>query len=282
MMLHEVSVGFGGGSLLQVANRSNTQMMSYLIETPDGKLVMIDGGYYCQGDAEYLYELLCRHGKHVDLWFISHAHDDHYGALLWLMEKMERFDVSIDRLCFNFPSEEWLKTIENGGGYDRAMLFLEEIKRHEIPVQTVYEGDIFECGGLKTEVLNTPSEDEKYKMINDTSIMLLVHFPKRDVLFLGDMGWDSGDDYLRTHGNEKIRCDIVQLAHHGQNGVTKEFYQAVQPKICLYTAPDWLWENDIGGGKGSGPWKTLEVREWMEELSVEQSCPAAYGDYILK
>jgi len=101
-------------------------------------------------------------------------------------------------------------------------------------------------------------------------------------LFLGDMGWDSGDDYLRTHGNEKIRCDIVQLAHHGQNGVTKEFYQAVQPKICLYTAPDWLWENDIGGGKGSGPWKTLEVREWMEELSVEQSCPAAYGDYILK
>ena len=56
---NKVHLGFGGGSMLQVANRTHTQMMSYLIKTPDGKTVMIDGGNVKRdGDAKHLYELL--------------------------------------------------------------------------------------------------------------------------------------------------------------------------------------------------------------------------------
>ena len=72
----------------------------------------------------------------------------------------------------------------------------------------------------------------------------------------------------------------MQMAHHGQDGVDRDFYNIVKPKICLYTAPLWLWDNNSGGGKGSGPWKTLETRRWMEELGAEQSCPNAFGDYL--
>lgn len=58
MDLNKLNVDFGGGSLLQIANRSPVQMMSYLCETPDGKTVVIDGGNPCKEDGEYLYSIL--------------------------------------------------------------------------------------------------------------------------------------------------------------------------------------------------------------------------------
>ena len=58
------------------------------------------------------------------------------------------------------------------------------------------------------------------------------------------------------------------MAHHGQGGVTREVYEAISPSVCLWDTPDWLWDNNSGGGYNSGPWKTLEVRAWMEELGA--------------
>ena len=60
MELHQLEVQLGGGSLLQIANRTQTQMMSYLITAPSGEVIMIDGGNYCAGDADHLYEELNR------------------------------------------------------------------------------------------------------------------------------------------------------------------------------------------------------------------------------
>lgn len=196
--INELNVGFGGGSLLQVANRSHVQMMSCIIDTPDGKTVVIDGGHDCREDGEHLREL------------------------------------------------------------------------------------IKERGGMTLDIVNNCDNYADYHSVNDTSIVILAHFPKRDVLFLGDLAVQGGKYLLEHFDASKLRCDIVQMAHHGQGGVDKAFYERVQPKICLYNAPDWLWENDNGGGKGSGPWVTLETRKWMEDLNVETSCPCSYGDYLLK
>lgn len=60
-----------------------------------------------------------------------------------------------------------------------------------------------------------------------------------------------------------------QMSHHGHSGVSEAFYRPVAPKICLDTAPDWLWDNDQGDGLGSGPWKTMVTRGWMEKPGIE-------------
>ena len=140
-------------------------------------------------------------------------------------------------------------------------------------------------GGMRFEILNDCSNYRAYTKVNDTSICILAHFPQRDVLFLADLRKDSGD-YLKNNDVSKIRCDIVQLAHHGQGGADRSFYEYVHPKICLYPAPDWLYENDIGkrhkeekGGVGTGPWKTLETRQWMAELGAEKDYCAGYKEY---
>ncbi len=281
MKLNKLEVDLGGGSLLQIANRSHVQMMSYLIETPNGETVMIDGGYACKEDAEYLYEILKKRGGDIELWIINHAHEDHFGALLWMLENMKDFNLNIKRLAFSFPPLEWFKTAEGGASYKWVERFLNQLKIHNINTELLVKDEIIELGNMSFEILNDCSNYLNYHTVNDTTIVVLAHFPKRDILFLGDLAESGGKDLLSSCDIKKLRCDIVQMAHHGQNGVNRDFYSVVKPKICLYTAPDWLWENDSGSGKNSGPWKTLETRRWMEELGAEQSCPHAFGDYLL-
>lgn len=282
MQLNKLHVGLGGGSVLQLANREGAQMMSYLIETPDGKTVMIDGGHPCEKDACYLYTLLKQRGATVDLWLITHGHNDHYGALYWLLKNVQPFDLHILDIRFTFPPLEWFRIVENAEEYPLLSDFYKLLEIHHIIPNKFHMSDIINCGGMSFEVLNNCTHYFDCDTINDTSIVIKAHFPKRDILFLGDLGPSAGRALLSVCPPEKLKCDIVQMAHHGQRGVDQCFYEVVRPKICLYPTPDWLWNNDNGGGKDSGPWETLETRNRMEELGAQCSCPSAYGDYLLE
>ena len=114
MNMNLLDVNLGGGYVLQYANRYKYQMMGYLVETPDKKTLMIDSGQPYEEDAMYLYSLLCERNKKVDTWIITHAHDDHFGSLMYLMENLPQFDIEIGELYFDFPDTEWLLTVEGG------------------------------------------------------------------------------------------------------------------------------------------------------------------------
>ena len=279
-VVNKLEVGLGGGSLFQFANRAGAQMMSYLIETPEGRLVMIDSGHPEEEDALYMLEEIKRHGGEVDMWFITHAHSDHFGGLLWLLEHGKAAEIRIKELRYSFPALEWLNRLEKGEA-DLVRRFYDSVTRANLTVKSLEKGMVFPCGGMTFEILNSCERYEGFPQINDTSIVILAQFPKRPVLFLGDLAVDGGRRLLQEVDPRKLRCDIVQMAHHGQNGVERAFYEVVQPKVCLYTAPDWLWDCDNGSGPGSGPWATLTTRRWMEELGALVSCPHAYGDYLL-
>ena len=89
------------------------------------------------------------------------------------------------------------------------------------------------------------------------------------MLFLGDLGERAGRVLLASYDKEELKADAVQMAHHGQNGVDFPVYETIAPKWAFWSTPDWLWINTPPGRKeGTGPWKTLEVREWMEKLQT--------------
>ena len=108
MKQNTYELGLGGGSMLQLATRINDVKMGYIIDTSDGEVIVIDGGGWHKDEADCLYEQLEKRGKHVALWIMTHAHDDHLGALNWMMEHFPVFDITIDKLCYHFPSREWL------------------------------------------------------------------------------------------------------------------------------------------------------------------------------
>ena len=117
--------------------------------------------------------------------------------------------------------------------------------------------------------------------VNNSDIVYQAVINGKKLLFLGDLGYEGGKRLLKECGEETLKSDIVQMAHHGQNGVGKEVYMAVSPDICLWPTPEWLWNNDSGDGPGSGLWKTLEVRGWMEELGVKDNYCTKDGNILL-
>lgn len=276
--MKKVNLNLGGGSLLQLENRSHSQMMSYVLQAPEGQIIVIDGGY-SEEDAACLYDVLKGHGGHVAMWLFTHGHEDHIGSLMRLLERPD-FDLEIDGIYYNFPPTEWFGRFERG-----AMGYVERLRKQlelrKLPVTTVHTGDCFDCGGLSIAVLSDPSYYESIESeINASTVVWKVKYPNRDVLFLGDLNVEGQIELLRHVDASRLRCDVVQTAHHGQHGVDRSFYELIRPKVCLWTAPLWLWNNDKGNGFNTGPYETVATRRWMEELGVKENYPICDGDYL--
>ena len=90
--------------------------------------------------------------------------------------------------------------------------------------------------------------------VNNSSVAYMVSLNGTNTVFLGDLALAGGNQLLSDVDLRALDCDIVQMAHHGQNGVGYEVYKALKPEICLWPTPQWLWDNDSGSGGGSGNW----------------------------
>lgn len=194
-----LDVDLGGGSVLQYANRDPYQMMGYLLKTPEGKTVMIDGGRWEGADAAYLHELILKEGGRVDLWLITHAHDDHFSALSCILRDNDRLDFEIGDMRICFPPLEWLKTVEHGNGYGPAAAFLERLQKHSIETTQLRRGDVLTCGGLTIDVLHDCENYVNYNNINDTGAVLRVHYPNRDILFLADIDVQAAKELMELY-----------------------------------------------------------------------------------
>ena len=75
------------------------------------------------------------------------------------------------------------------------------------------------------------------------------------VLFLNDCQVAEGKDLLKFYP-DKIKSDIVQMSHHGQDGVGKDVYDAIGATRYLWPTPIWVWNNTVNFRIG-------ETRTWI-------------------
>ena len=258
-----------------------SQMMSYIIETEEGSLVVIDGGNL--GDADYLLEYLQKLGGEnpkVAAWFMTHAHNDHYDALNMLLYTDR--EPQIDKLYYNFPDEEYRQKYFDKGTIDSVYHFLRRVKEHELPVETVVPGDEIRVDNVTFKIIYMADEKNiTYNQPNNGSIVIRMEACGQSVLFTGDLGAEAGDDMVSKLDKELVQADIVQMAHHGQSGTNEAFYQAVNPKACLWTTPLWLWDNDFGKGFDTHIFTTVETRRWMKKLGVKHHVVTKDGTQVI-
>lgn len=269
----------GGSKLTLLANQTNTQMLSVLVETNQGKMIMIDGG--TEGDSGHLVESLLARGGHVDTWLITHPHSDHAGALKDILTHPE-YGVTIGNIYYSFQYQSWYQDNE---AY-RADLVQELVNAFQILPPQALHGDIYKgqeilVDNVKITVMNQPYLFTT-NSINNSSVAYMLDINGKKALFLGDMGEEAGRQFIADNPPESLKCDIVQMAHHGQSGVGLEVYRILQPEICLWGAPSWLWNNDSGSGVDSGSWKTIETRKWMAQLGVPYHLCIKDGDQVIQ
>lgn len=253
-------------TLWQLPSQGLRQMASYVIRSEHGKVMVIDGGN--TEDGCFLKNFLFDLGGHVDSWFITHPHSDHINALIWIL--YNQGSLVIDNIYASFPPLEWIGKHEPIAT-NNVNEFNAALKNAGRNYKNVAPNDIFDIDGIHIEILSTENTDITFNAINNSSMMMKVTDKTKSILFLGDLGARAGDKLLGIIDHQKLKADYVQMAHHGQAGVDKKFYQIVMPDYGLWSTPLWLWNNDNGGGHDSGPWLTLKVRQWMEDLKIKSN-----------
>ncbi len=263
--------------LTQLQDNSSRQMMGYIMKTSTGKVIVIDGGL--NEDEPNLVKHIQELGNKVDVWFITHPHEDHASAIIKVIEET---DIQIEKIYYTMNEIEWYKEYEPKRA-EEAERFYNALQNERVKGKTeeVTLNQIINIDFIKCEILGVKNPEITNNGFNNSSMVIKMNLPKSSILFLGDTGEESGDKLLNTQ-KDKLKSDIVQVAHHGQSGAKESLYKEINPRICLWPTPEWLWNNDSGGGKGSGPWTTLETRQWMENLGVKIHVIEKDGDTTIK
>ncbi|MDR1964379.1 MAG: MBL fold metallo-hydrolase [Planctomycetaceae bacterium] len=258
-------------------HQSPAQGNSYVFRTTKGKVIVMDGGV--PDEAGYLRGFLAALGNEVEAWFLSHPHTDHIGALHEILKKPD--GIKINSIYHSEFSKEFYEKVEPQA-MPRTIDFYDRLKKRENPATNIQEpGLVIDIDNVKFKILAVKNEELTVNAYNNSSMVIRVWDSVRSVLFLGDAGAEEGDKILLSPFRNELDSDFVQMAHHGQRGVRKEFYQSFKFKACLWPTPLWLYNNDQGKGFNTANFETVKTREWMKEAGIQKHFVSADGLYVI-
>ena len=250
-------------TLWQLPSQINTIGNSYIILTRNGKVVVMDGGV--KEETPFLRGFLAALGNEVEAWFVSHPHPDHIGALTEVLLSPQ--GIVIKKVYHSAYSPAFRNSEPDYAASANA--YYEALDASGVStVNYSQPGAQVVIDGVNFKILTVTDETIRVNPYNNSSMVIRVWDKKKSMLFLGDLGLEAGDLLLNSPYRKDLDCDYMQMAHHGQQGVSKEFYRTVKFSACLWPTPSWVYNNDIGDGFNTYILKTVEVREWMKELGI--------------
>jgi competence protein ComEC len=210
---------------------------SLLLEFPEGKRMLIDGGGILQfgrsrnsnldiGEDVVSSYLWNRGIRSLDVVVATHAHQDHIGGLPAVLDNFR-------------PKELWT-------GANPSADLSERASRLGARVTAKQAGEAFDFSGSRIEILSPPPGYLASKVGNNDSLALRISYGARTFLLTGDMERPMetllvGD---QKGGQNALRADVLKVGHHGSRTSTiSPFLDAVAPSIAVISAG---YENSFG------------------------------------
>lgn len=196
---------------------------SSVLELPDGKVMLIDGGTSSPDTgrmvvAPYLWS---RGIRKIDYMVLSHPHPDHYGGLLYIVNNFK-----VGEVWTNGRSSHWM------------MELIDNAKAQRIKFKTLRRGELFETKDYKVYVLHpydgfyAGSSRGEFSDENSDSLVLKIESDGGSLLFTGDIEMEAEDNLL--HLGKWLRSDIIKVPHHGgKTSSTMEFLKSVSAELAV-------------------------------------------------
>lgn len=248
-----------------LGNTTNSQMFGCVITT--GKhTIVIDGG--TMYDDKQLADFLEQNANsRVDAWFFTHPHHDHIGCFINICKNHP--EIKIEKVYHHFPDYETIRPHTRSETENTLVAdFFKLSHGKEMSKLSVNETFVFDNVSILVLRIYNPAITENF--INNSSTVYRIDGDQGSFLILGDLGVEGGNELMKNCPKALLQTEYTQMAHHGQNGVSKEFYEYIQPQKCIWPSPKWLWDNDAGDGFDTGPWQTVRTREWVLEIGVTE------------
>ena len=212
---------------------------STLIQTPEGRTILIDGGGTSdETDADasdvgvkVVVPFLSYLGiNKLDVLVLTHPHGDHVGGLAAVVRAQEVGTV-LDGTTLPYPSPAYAQ-------------FLALVRQKRIPYARAARGMSLDMGdGVTLRVLNPPPSPAfgtaavygtgtDDAAINNYSAGLLVQYGRTRFVLTGDAETEAEGVMLDTHGD--LACDVLKAGHHGSKNATGDDWLArLQPRLAV-------------------------------------------------
>ncbi len=267
-----------GGEMRFLTNKgSDSQQLSAVLKSSDGKIVVVDGGV--SADTDHLLQNIKELGGYVDAWLITHPQQDHVGALAEILNNRST-EIDIRNIYYNFHEFEWYQEVDPE---ECGIVFVLNDALSKYPQDRVHgeiaKGNVIELSDkLSIRVMNDPIKMNDLYAVNNSSVMYDICIDGKHVIILGDMGPVAGRQLMDEGVLDGITADFVQISHHGQNGVDEEFYKRLNPKNCIWPTTKWLYNVQTGNAFG---FKTNETKMWIDKLNTEHNYTTKDEDVII-
>ena len=291
--------------LYQLTPDKNVLMQCHLIRTKNDKIIVIDGGYYGKEYCYYIHSSIrsilgLKENDYFEIegWFLTHPHEDHFGEMALQFENYSKdSNFKVNNFYFDFADfdekhyqdmsdemkdfmEKFKCSLDNYARVNDIKVnkrFYDDINGAVINSESVKNDLTISIDGVDFEILRT--RDERDVIVNGSSMVMKMTVKDgeetQSVLFLGDLDKISGEFFLNETPKEKLKSDIVQMAHHGNWAVDKNVYDAIGAKVHLYPTPLWVWNCN------NSRFDIDKVREWVGTTGADKynliSC--LYSEY---
>lgn len=221
---HAIASGSPRGRL-RVTYLDVGQGDSALVDFPDGRAMLIDGGGMVGSPvdvgARVLAPVLRARRRHrIDWVVLSHPHPDHFGGFVSGLQ-----NKAIGEAWDTGQGER--ESV--GGGYAQ---FFDRLRNEKIPIRHPEEvcGDHF-FGEVRVTVLAPCPAYDPDEPPNDNSLVLKISYGRRAFLFVGDAEHFE-EEKLIAHGD--LRADVLKVGHHGsRTSSSAAFIAAVAPSEAV-------------------------------------------------
>lgn len=222
---------------------------SYVVRLRDGRLIIFDGGFEKESDADALMRTLEEFSPFekpiIAAWIMTHPHADHYRCFLTFDKKYEN-QVEIEKFIYNFPDtdeENWEDmpglTIQQEAKYLQKMY--EVVEKTGASVYRAHTGQVYQVGNAKMEILSSPDNTlmSPVKDFNQVSLVIRMEIEGQVILWSGDTYFEYTK--MDERYGDYLKSDIFQIPHHGFPGGDIKTYDLIQPDIGLICGLDWVW-----------------------------------------
>ncbi len=220
VILRTLPDGLGAGRL-HVWFLDVGQGDAILVQTPDGRQILVDGGPSPSALLDQLGEVLPFWDRSLDLVVLTHPDADHLSGLIPVLERY-RVAAVVDAVAPDLPdafapgAAAWLAAASAAGA----------------PRQRVLQGGRLDAGAVVLTVLNPIQGSAGVDGGNNASLVLRLDYGATSLLLAGDAEAEAEQAMLA--GPWPLRADVLKVSHHGSNtGTTSGFLAAVQPRLAV-------------------------------------------------
>ncbi len=190
-----------------------------LIQAPDGRQILVDGGPSPTALLNELGAVLPFWDHSLDLVVLTHPDGDHLTGLIPLIERYRVGQVLDTALSDTAPAAEaW-----------RAVL-----ARDHVPRTFAVRGMRFSLGQVQLTVLHPGPQPLRGTAADDNNnaIVLRLDYGQTSLLLTGDAESEAEADMLRA--GLPLQADLIKIGHHGsQSATSAPFLAAVRPHVAI-------------------------------------------------